>query len=72
MRLYPSRNSALGVALVAIGIGLGIIVGWIMNFQNLWQYWPETDKFGDVGFQWILSVIGVFVPIVGAVTGWIW
>ena len=53
-------------------IWLGAITGWLMNFQNLWQYWPQSNMLGDVPLQWIVSAIGVFVAPVGAVTGWVW
>lgn len=43
-----------------------------MNFQNLWEYWPSSNKVGDAGIELIMSVVGVFVPPLGVLTGWIW
>lgn len=40
-------------------------VGYIMNFQNLFQYGVDTREF-------IVSAIGVFVPILGVFTGFLW
>ena len=41
-----------------------------MNIQNLWQWWPASNRIADVGIEWIVSLVGVFVFPVGAVTGW--
>lgn len=53
-------------------IWLGGITGWLMNIQNLWQYWPQSNMLGDVPLQWIVSAIGVFIAPIGCVTGWVW
>ena len=56
-------------------IWLGAVTGWLMNIQNLWQYWPQSNciiMLGDVPLQWIVSAIGVFIAPIGAVTGWVW
>ena len=53
-------------------IWLGAITGWLMNIQNLWQYWPQSNMLGDVPLQWIVSAIGVFIAPIGCVTGWVW
>ena len=53
-------------------IWLGGITGWLMNIQNLWQYWPQSNMLGDVPLQWIVSAIGVFITPIGCVTGWVW
>lgn len=55
-----------------ISIWFACVVGWIMNLQNLWEYWPNSGLIGDVPMQWVISLIGVFVVPLGAVTGWIW
>lgn len=53
-------------------------IGWLMNFQNLWQYWPDTPNlsvlqfFEVVSIRWLISLVGVFIPPVGAITGFIW
>lgn len=55
----------------AVILGIMMLIGWCMNFQNLWEYWPESDKFIDVSMNWIMSIIGVFIVPFGAITGWI-
>ena len=47
-------------------------VGYWMNVQNLFQYWPNTGVLGDVEIRWVVSLIGVFIPPVGVFTGWFW
>lgn len=63
---------SIGVTwLLVIFIGF---IGYLMNFQNLWQYWPADATIGDiVNFpkEWLLSAIGVFAFPLGAITGWI-
>lgn len=55
----------LGFALTMIGLLGAGVVGWCMNIQNLMQYEAWSNKF-------IVSLVGVFIPIVGAVTGYLW
>ena len=62
-----STSAAIGL----IAVFSFCAIGWLMNIQNLWEYWPETDKFADVGMQWIVSTIGVVIPIIGIIPGWI-
>lgn len=46
-------------------LALAALIGYLMNFQNLFQY--------DMGQkEFIISLIGVFVPILGIFTGYIW
>lgn len=44
-------------------------IGFILNFQNIWEYWPESNQFVDISMQWIVSAIGVVVPPLGVITG---
>ena len=68
---YPYRNMSTGAA-ICIVLVLGFcIIGWLANLQNLWEYWPETGKFVDVDITWIMSVVGIIIPIIGTITGWI-
>lgn len=48
-----------------------IITGYFMNFQNLWEYWPESGQFSDVPMRWIISTISIFLAPIGVFTGWI-
>lgn len=68
---YKPSNAGLITGLIIIAIQIALAVGWIMNFQNLWQYWP-ADGIMHAGMQWVLSLIGVFVPPLGAFTGYLW
>lgn len=53
-------------------IFLLVLLGWVLNFQNLWEYWPETGRVADVQLRWIISLIGILVAPSGSITGWIW
>ena len=55
----------------AVILGIMMLIGWCMNFQNLWEYWPESSKFVDISMNCIMSIIGVFIVPFGAITGWI-
>ena len=46
------------------------VIGYFMNFQNLWEYWPESGQFSDVPMQWIISIVGIFLAPIGIFTGW--
>ena len=65
------QNMGTGMAVFVSIVAIASLVGWIMNLQNLWEYWPETGKFADVGMPWIVSTIGIVIPVIGVVTGWI-
>ena len=70
--LFEYQGSFGLLFLVFFLIWLGAITGWLMNIQNLWQYWPQSNMLGDVPLQWIVSAIGIFIAPIGCVTGWIW
>lgn len=60
-----SLQKITGLALVAwIGFVLALIYGWVCNLIDIigWT--------GTVTGEFIVRVIGVFVPIIGAVMGW--
>lgn len=63
-RYYDDHGPAYYITLIAIYIV--ITVGWIMNVVAIWYTMdnPLTAKF-------ILRVIGVFVPIIGSVLGYL-
>ena len=65
------RNMSISTAVGLVAVFSFCAIGWLMNFQNLWEYWPETDKFADVGMQWIVSTIGIVIPVIGVFTGWL-
>ena len=57
--------------LITLVILLTMFLGCIMNLQNLYEYW-ENVPIMDMSAKWYTSLIGVFIPIVGAITGYIW
>lgn len=68
-----------GCFLLAIIPAVAAFVGWALNFQNLWQYWPPADIivtlsncFQVLPLQWILSAVGVFIFPLGIITGYLW
>lgn len=65
------HNMSMSTAIGLVTVFSFCAIGWLMNFQNLWEYWPETGKFADVSMPWIASTIGIVIPIIGTVTGWI-
>lgn len=69
---YFHVEGGVGIVLFFMTIWLTCLVGWIMNFQNLWQYWPITNKIGDIGLEWVISFIGIFIPPLGVFTGFWW
>lgn len=48
------------------------LIGYILNFQNIWQYWPAGGFSGDVPMRLAVSIAGIFIPPIGVVTGFIW
>ena len=67
---YPNDYNKIEV-LIALIIIIVVVSGYLMNFQNLWEYWPTSSQFSDVPMQWIISIIGVFIAPLGVLTGWI-
>lgn len=54
-------------------------IGYIMNFQNLWEYFPPEEAFTNlesfytiVSMKFIVACIGVFISPVGTIAGFIW
>lgn len=54
-------------------------IGYIMNFQNLWEYFPPEEAFTSlesfytiVSMKFIIACIGVFISPVGTIAGFIW
>ena len=69
---YTKNKGGVGIVLFFMTIWLTCLVDWIMNFQNLWQYGPITNKIGDIGLEWVISFIGIFIPPLGVFTGFWW
>ena len=66
-----NRNYVDIFDLITLVILLTMILGCIMNLQNLYEYWEDVPIM-DMSAKWYTSLIGVFIPIVGAITGYIW
>ena len=66
-----NRNDVNIFDLITLVILLTMLSGYIMNLQNLYEYW-ENVPIMDMSAKWYTSLIGVFIPIVGAITGYIW
>ena len=66
-----NRNDVNIFDLITLVILLTMLLGCIMNLQNLYEYW-ENVSILDMSAKWYTSLIGVFIPIVGAITGYIW
>ena len=66
-----NRNYVDIFDLITLVILLIMFLGCIMNLQNLYEYW-ENVPIMDMSAKWYTSLIGVFIPIVGAITGYIW
>jgi hypothetical protein len=56
-------------ALAVVAVMLALAIGYLMNFQNLFEYWPGNGKLGDCRIEFVLSAAGVFVPPLGAFMG---
>jgi hypothetical protein len=63
-----SSMAVYAVICIVVVITLGSVIGYLMNFQNLFEYW--TGNLGSVELPWVLSLIGIFIPVVGVFTGW--
>ncbi len=61
----PSLTLVIFGVVVAVGLWLGLIVGWLMNL-----YWLFTQAEGTDAQFWI-ALFGTFVPPVGAIHGWV-
>ena len=66
-----NRNDIDIFDLITLIVLLTMLLGYIMNLQNLYEYW-ENVPIMDMSAKWYTSLIGVFIPIVGVITGYIW
>lgn len=65
-RHYGQEDYSLGYYLTLLFLTIAAMIGWVMNVIALWNTidGPMTTKF-------IVRVIGVFVPVVGAIIGYL-
>ena len=66
-----NRNAVDIFDLITLIVLLVMFLGCIMNLQNLYEYCEDVPIM-DMSAKWYTSLIGVFIPIVGAITGYIW
>ena len=66
-----NRNYVNIFDLITLIVLIVMFLGCIMNLQNLYEYWEDVPIL-DMSAKWYTSLIGVFIPIVGAITGYIW
>lgn len=66
-----NKNDTNIFNLITFTIHLIMIIGYIMNLQNLHEYWKDVPIL-DISAKWYISLIGVFIPFIGVVTGYIW
>ena len=66
-----NRNYVDIFDLITLIVLIVMFLGCIMNLQNLYEYW-ENVPIMDMSAKWYTSLIGVFIPIVGTITGYIW
>lgn len=70
-KIYKLSTTDNVVALFLCIVAIMAITGYFMNFQNLWEYWPESGQFSDVPMRWIISTVGIFLAPIGVFTGWV-
>lgn len=64
-------NDSTNKIAALIGIcGIIGLIGWCMNFQNLFQYWPATGGIMEAPVTWWVSLIGIFVAPLGIFMGY--
>ena len=66
-----NRNDVDIFDLITLIVFLTMLLGCIMNLQNLYEYWEDVPIM-DMSAKWYTSLVGVFIPIIGAITGYIW
>jgi hypothetical protein len=59
-------TGSVSVIILAIALALATLYGWIVNI-----IWLLNADSGDSVGQIIVSALGVFIPIIGAIHGWI-
>lgn len=62
---YGQPEYGLGYYLTLLVITIAAIIGWVMNIITLWH----MD--GELTAKFILRVVGIFIPVVGAVLGYL-
>lgn len=66
-------SSKLALAFT-VGTGILFLIGYIMNFENVYTYFPGLkptlgELIDTCPLAWVISVIGIFVPPVGIAAG---
>lgn len=56
----------LGVVLF-VPLLFALLIGWVYNLVDIFQ----TDLSTGATGQFVLQVVGIFVPIIGSICGWV-
>lgn len=72
MSKFTDNLPDFGDTFVVVCFFLIPLTGYLMNFQNLWEYWPEGGKLINLSLYWIISLLGIFFPPLGTITGFVW
>lgn len=73
---YHRNNNYIFIFVIVVAITS--IVGYIMNFQNIFQYFPDMNNISTISdfvencsIKFAISCIGVFVTPIGVICGYI-
>lgn len=76
---FQINNSHYMVCFFFILLWAVCVIGYLLNFQNLWQYWPDfnsissmADAMDLISFRFVISLIGIFISPIGIITGYVW
>lgn len=65
---FRTPLAAYYVALLFCSVtSLALIAGWVMNVVSLFR----MDWNGEVTFSMVARIVGVAVPVIGGVLGWV-
>lgn len=72
---YFSFESSGLLVLFGISLYVSILLGYFMNFENVYTYCPDISlktQLSDFPNKFWVSLLGVLIWPIGAVTGWMW
>lgn len=69
---YPrcNSNTEMGVYITFLVIMLLIGLGYLMNFQNIIEYWPVNSQLNNCSLEFVLSSIGIVLIPLGVFMGY--
>ena len=72
------RSNSSFIFIIVLILNVAGLTGYILNFQNIWQYFPDTSTINTIGdianinIRFFISIVGVLFAPLGTVTGFIW